>query len=150
MNSSMHRIAIAALLGLSAFTGPAWAERTGEPITIESEVNLPTASGEFVVSSGAAALGCSAGTFTDAFHSNGTINGAMTRVLTCTVGGAGTISLNIQPLTSTPTQYGGDGAGHWTILRSDGDFAGLHGGGDYEYAHVDASNSVDAIVGFIH
>lgn len=144
----LHAIATATLLGLSLAAGSAQARTPSEPIVIDSLVTPSTFSGEFAVSNGASALGCSGGTFTDSLNSQGGVHGSLTRVLTCTSGEAGDIVVRFLPFTSAPLPYGGDGGGHWTVLRATGAFAGLHGNGDYAWTIVDENTSTDSMVGF--
>ena len=136
-------VALAVLLGLSP---TADAKSPREAILIESIVQLDTFSGDFIVSTGAAELGCSAGTFVDRFNNNRSPQGGIVRVLTCAIGGSGTMTMKFQPLTSTPNP--GDGGGHWSVHASSGDFAGLHGSGDYSFYSIDQTTSLDTMTGF--
>ena len=139
----LSAVALAVLLGLSP---AADASSPREAIIIESLVHLDEFSGDFIVSAGAAELGCFAGTFEDRFNNNRSPQSGIVRVLTCTVGGSGTMTMKFQPLTSAPNP--GDGGGHWSAHASSGDFAGLHGSGDYSFYSIDQTTSLDTMTGF--
>ena len=91
--------------------------------------------GTFVVTEGAAALGCSAGTFVD------TPTGAAIRKdFTCTAGGEGSFTFLFRPGTGN----------NWNVLTGSGDFSGLHGTGEFALACCVGDTGTETFTGTIH
>lgn len=98
------------------------------PITIEDHGDFSTRPvvGTFEVTEGADTLGCSNGTFEDAFDE---VTEDVTKVMTCSEGDTGTFTIIFDPdgYDTGP----GENNGPWRIVDATADFTGLQGEGDF-------------------
>jgi hypothetical protein len=125
------------------------------PVTIQTVLDFSTLPfhGTFTVVQGAAALGCSGGTFVDHFASVDNPGSGIPRStsvhrdFTCTTGGSGTFIVNFEP----NRQPGpGDFNGRWNVLAGAGDFANLRGVGDYSSMIIDPPTAQETLTGKVH
>lgn len=123
----------------------------GTAVSIVTDVDFSSEpfGGTFRVEQGEEALGCSGGTFVD---SQAEFDGIY-KVLTCDGGGTGTFTVRAH----TRVLGCDDGppevcTGSWSIdgPRSTGDFAGLHGFGEFEVRFDEANSAVETLAGEIH
>jgi hypothetical protein len=61
------------------------------------------------------------------------MRGQFVAVLTCTVGGTGTIMINFIAKNGNPGPTGDNNVGQWTVTDATGSFYGLKGQGDFAY-----------------
>jgi hypothetical protein len=121
----------------------------GSSVTIVTAIDFSTEppSGTFTVPVGSGALGCSGGTFVDAFVVG---FGGVQKNLTCTNGsGAGdTFVIQFHPTFNVPGP--GDLNGPWSVQDGSGDFAKLHGAGDFSVVFTGPASGVEMLTGSIH
>ena len=77
---------------------------------------------------GADTLGCSNGTFEDAFDE---VTEDVTKVMTCSEGDTGTFTILFDPDGYDTGPGDGDNNGPWRIVDATADFTGLQGEGDF-------------------
>jgi len=140
---------IVTLLGvLFAFYSPAASgTKPAGPVTIEIFIHFeppPPNHGDFVVLEGALILGCSGGTFVDAWHGN--VKGEFT----CGSGpGAGdTFTVRLEPWVGDFSR--GNAHTHWRVVEGTGFFATLHGQGDFSIEFVDEWHGIATFTGKVH
>ncbi len=115
------------------------------PVTIVTAIDFSSFpfSGTFDVTGGSDILGCSSGTFVDFPNGFGSIH----KVFTCTDGGNGSFTFIFLPGRSPGP---GDQNGHWEAWKSDGDFAGLRGQGDFSFVFIPPASGVETLTGVVH
>lgn len=94
-------------------------------IEMSATIDFEQGDGAWQITSGAEALGCEGGTFTEGGFAAGA-----ERTMTCDDGpGTGTIVLRFAPelVQEDPVEFASD----WTVHAATGDFAGLEGGGAF-------------------
>jgi uncharacterized Zn-binding protein involved in type VI secretion len=120
------------------------------PVTIQTAIDFSTFPfhGTFTVVQGAAALGCSGGTFADqpadpVFDPLSPARPSIRKTLTCAGIRTGSFTANFQ---GTPAPGPGDANGHWNIVAGTGDFANLRGQGDFSVVF----SGVETLTGEVH
>jgi hypothetical protein len=153
------RILAVGLLSLG-FVMPVAAASQPSPVTIETAIDFSSFpfSGTFTVTEGAGSLGCSAGTFEDIPRGSGL--GQIEKHFTCTSGaGAGdefvVLFKNdctfLSPAVFRCRPGPGDlGGGQWMVLSGTGDFAHLHGSGDFSVVFTGEFTGEETLSGRIH
>jgi len=119
------------------------------PVTIVTAIDFSEEpfSGTFTVPQGSGTLGCSAGTFVDFPRGRQGIE----KHFTCTRGsGSGdTFIILFRPSPDIPGP--GDLNGPWRVLRGRGDFAELHGSGDFSVVFFPPTpRGMETLTGRIH
>jgi hypothetical protein len=120
------------------------------PVTIETEIDFSTDpfSGTFVVTEGEGLLGCSHGTFVDyGAGINPPSGGGLAKYFTCAGPGSGGFVANFQ--TWTGKSGPGEGNGNWNVTSGTGDFAKLHGRGDF-WVVTAGDSGEETLTGSIH
>lgn len=137
---------------LAGVASPASATPPQGPVTIVTDIDFTSDpfSGTFVVTDGAELLGCSEGTFVDwPSGINPPSGGALAKYFTCDSPGSGGFVANFQ--TWTGKSGPGEGNGNWNVTGGTGDFARLHGQGDFWVVLSEGGLSgVETLTGSIH
>ena len=156
-NANVIALILAAAAVPVAFASPASAEPPS-PVTIETVIDFSSFPfvGTFTVSEGAAALGCSAGTFVDIPRGEGPAQ--IEKHLSCTSGpGAGDEIVVLFRGDCTWNSHAvfrckpgpGDLDGQWTVLSGTGAFADLHGNGDFSVLFVSDTTGEETFTGWV-
>jgi len=148
----LMRKLLAALLSVVALSVGAVSAAEATPsslVTIETEIDFSSFpfSGSFTVPVGSSTLGCSAGTFVDFPQGNGFIR----RTFTCASGSESgeTFIVHFHPLfLGFPGP--GDLNGPWSAHGGTGDFAKLHGSGDFSIVFTGTLSGEETFTGGIH
>jgi hypothetical protein len=141
-------ILAAFLLGL-VLVLPVTAATPPSPVTIKTQISFASIpfSGPFTVTEGAAALGCSGGTFVDFPRGRGVIE----KHFTCTAGsGAGDSFVVLFHPRFRGVPGPGVANGPWSVLRGTGDFADLHGTGDFSLVITGLAQGEETLKGAVH
>jgi hypothetical protein len=121
-----------------------------EAVTIETLIDFTIFGGTFDVTAGSAELGCNSGNFFDLPAAAALAPSAIRKNFTCTSGGSGTFTVmfNTRPRRPGPGPFGN---GTWSVWKGTGDFANLHGAGDFSLMDVDfgALTGVEMLTGHI-
>lgn len=105
-------------------------------------------SGDFVVTEGEGLIGCSGGTFVDVpAQSKVPAPAAIDKGFTGTDGGSGEFVANFKP---GPRPGPGVANGPWNVKSGMGDFARLHGHGDFSVVFTGPASGVEILTGEVH
>jgi hypothetical protein len=136
------------LLGL-VLVLPVTAATPPSPVTIRTQISFASMpfQGTFAVTEGAAALGCSGGTFVDSPRSMGVIE----KHFTCTDGSGADDSFVVL---FHPRFRGVPGPGvangPWSVLSGAGDFTKLHGTGRFSVVVTGPASGTETFKGAVH
>jgi hypothetical protein len=139
--------ALLSVLALSLAVASAAEATPSSPVTIVTSISFASdpPSGTFTVPEGSDTLGCSGGTFFDSFLGSGVIR----KNFTCTSGPA---SGDTFVVLFFPGRVPGPGDqnGPWSTLSGTGDFAKLHGTGNFSVVFTGPDSGVETLTGSIH
>ena len=145
----MRRLLAALLSGVALTVAVvSAAEATpSSPVTIVTSISFASfpPSGTFAVPVGSVTLGCSGGTFFDSFLGFGVVR----KTFTCT-SGPGSGAMFVVLFFPGPVPGPGDQNGPWSTLSGTGDFAKLHGRGDFSVVFTGPDSGVETLTGSVH